>query len=178
MLHNIAAGMAYLHSRSYVHGDLRSPNVFVGLDGHVKIGDFGFARLLGDHESAETNRTSNPRWLAPEVLKEGCSSRAADVFSFAIIMWEMLTWQIPYTGYFSLQVGHRKCKQQKPLWHEAATRTDDDDDDIGAAAPVTAPDIPPDTELPVSKSVNLEPFKGELAASREVFLRTGRLSSS
>uniref|UniRef100_A0A7R9VE76 Protein kinase domain-containing protein n=1 Tax=Chlamydomonas euryale TaxID=1486919 RepID=A0A7R9VE76_9CHLO len=135
MLHNIAAGMAYLHSRSYVHGDLRSPNVFVGLDGHVKIGDFGFARLLGDHESAETNRTSNPRWLAPEVLKEGCSSRAADVFSFAIIMWEMLTWQIPYTGYFSLQVAFNHFR-----------------DDF-------RPDIPPDTELPVSKSVNLEPFK-------------------
>lgn len=37
MLHNVAAGMAYLHSRSYVHGDLRSPNIFVGLDGHVKV---------------------------------------------------------------------------------------------------------------------------------------------
>ena len=46
---------------------------------------------------------SPPRWLAPEVLREGRQSRASDVFSFAIIMWEMLTWQIPYTGYFSLQ---------------------------------------------------------------------------
>ncbi len=47
MLHDIAAGMAYLHSRSYVHGDLRTPNIFVASDGHVKIGDFGFAKLLG-----------------------------------------------------------------------------------------------------------------------------------
>lgn len=48
MLHDIAAGMAYLHSRSYLHGDLRTPNIFVASDGHVKIGDFGFARILGE----------------------------------------------------------------------------------------------------------------------------------
>ena len=58
----------------------------------------------GDGESTMNSRTTNPRWLAPVVLRDGRSSRASDVFSFAIIMWEMLTWQIPYTGYFSLQV--------------------------------------------------------------------------
>jgi serine/threonine protein kinase len=47
MLHDVAAGMAYLHARSYTHGDLRTPNIFVASDGHVKIGDFGFARLMG-----------------------------------------------------------------------------------------------------------------------------------
>jgi serine/threonine protein kinase len=47
MLHDVAAGMSYLHARSYMHGDLRTPNVFVASDGRAKIGDFGFARLLG-----------------------------------------------------------------------------------------------------------------------------------
>ncbi|GAX81452.1 hypothetical protein CEUSTIGMA_g8881.t1 [Chlamydomonas eustigma] len=137
MLHNIAAGMAYLHSRSYVHGDLRSPNIFVGLDGHVKIGDFGFARLLGEGRECTdvSNRTTNPRWLAPEVLIAGISSRASDVFSFSIIMWEMLTLQIPYTGYFSLQVTYHHTLDS------------------------FRPDIPPDSELPVSLKVNLDPFK-------------------
>ena len=65
MLHNVAAGMAYLHSRNYVHGDLRSPNVFVGLDGHVKIGDFGFARLLGGWG------TAHPWGLLREALCAG-----------------------------------------------------------------------------------------------------------
>eukprot|EP00798_Chlamydomonas_sp_ICE-L_P010698 gene10698-12394_t len=135
MLHNISAGMAYLHSRNYLHGDLRSPNIFVGLDGHVKIGDFGFARLLGDEASMLTSRTTNPRWLAPEVLRQGRSSRSADVFSLAIIMWEMLTWQIPYTGYFSVQVTFNHIKDN------------------------FRPDIPPDEQLPVSNQINLGPFK-------------------
>ena len=39
--------MSFLHDTSYVHGDLRSPNVFVGDGGKVKIGDFGFTKLMG-----------------------------------------------------------------------------------------------------------------------------------
>ena len=74
---------------------------------------FQFLATAGDGESATHSRTTNPRWLAPEVLRNGRSSRASDVFSFAVIMWEMLTWQIPYTGYFSLQVlqGREECQR-------------------------------------------------------------------
>jgi serine/threonine protein kinase len=46
MLHTVAAGMAHLHRRRVVHGDLRTANLFVCKDGHVKIGDFGFARVV------------------------------------------------------------------------------------------------------------------------------------
>ena len=53
---------------------------------------------------AMLSKTTNPRWTAPEVIRESAIGTAGDVYSFAIIMWEMLTWQIPYTGYFSVQV--------------------------------------------------------------------------
>jgi serine/threonine protein kinase len=47
MLHDVAAGMMYLHKRHYVHGDLRSPNLFVGLDGRVSLlHDFGCCKWL------------------------------------------------------------------------------------------------------------------------------------
>ena len=71
MLHNVAAGMAYLHSRNYVHGDLRSPNIFVGLDGHVKIGDFGFARLLG------ADRVGGTQWVEGHSGAQGSREKAA-----------------------------------------------------------------------------------------------------
>jgi serine/threonine protein kinase len=68
MLHDVAAGMMYLHKRYYVHGDLRSPNLFVGLDGRVKIGDFGFTKRLSDSKaSMQVKRITHPRWVAPEV---------------------------------------------------------------------------------------------------------------
>ncbi|GLC52106.1 hypothetical protein PLESTB_000583400 [Pleodorina starrii] len=99
MLKDIAAGMAYLHSRDYIHGDLRSPNVFVTEDQHLKLGDFGFARILG---KAQNNvvpaRITNPRWQAPEVydMADPIATYAADVYSFGIIMYEMLTFKLPY----------------------------------------------------------------------------------
>lgn len=48
LLLDVASGMEFLHSRNYVHGDLRSPNVFVTSDNRAKIGDFGFCQLLGE----------------------------------------------------------------------------------------------------------------------------------
>ncbi|KAL6750590.1 kinase-like domain-containing protein [Haematococcus lacustris] len=140
MLHDVAAGMSYLHSRNYMHGDLRTPNVFVAADGHVKIGDFGFARLLEATGGAVQNgRTTNPRWLAPEVLRTGRSSKAADIFSFGIIMWELLTWQVPYTGYYSVQVTFNHVHDN------------------------FRPELPPDELLPVSSRVNLAPYKALMA---------------
>ena len=75
MLHNVAAGMAYLHSRNYVHGDLRSPNIFVGLDGHVKIGDFGFARLLGADRVGGNTVGGRAQWRSGQ-QREGCQVTA------------------------------------------------------------------------------------------------------
>eukprot|EP00879_Flechtneria_rotunda_P011134 GHRR01011632.1.p1 GENE.GHRR01011632.1~~GHRR01011632.1.p1 ORF type:complete len:1046 (+),score=387.29 GHRR01011632.1:425-3139(+) len=97
MLHDVAAGMIYLHKRYYVHGDLRSPNLFVGSDAKVKIGDFGFTKRLNSRQGSMTvKRVTHPRWVAPELLNYNRLSSAADVYSFGIIMYEMLTWKIPF----------------------------------------------------------------------------------
>jgi hypothetical protein len=50
-------------------------------------------------------QVTNPRWSAPEVLRNSVVSLSADVFSFAVVMWEILTWQQPYEDMMSVQVG-------------------------------------------------------------------------
>ena len=50
-------------------------------------------------------QVTNPRWSAPEVLRNNVASLSADVFSFAIVMWEILTWSQPYEDMMSVQVG-------------------------------------------------------------------------
>lgn len=50
-------------------------------------------------------QVTNPRWSAPEVLRNSVVSLHSDVFSFAVVMWELLTWQQPYEDMMSVQVG-------------------------------------------------------------------------
>lgn len=100
----VACGMHFLHSqkdRPILHRDLKSPNVFVQRD-YISacIGDFNLSRdkpsmnLLSIASSA---RPSNPMWLAPEIAK-GLSdfTIASDIYSFGIIMWEVLTGRSPW----------------------------------------------------------------------------------
>ncbi|MEW5318025.1 MAG: hypothetical protein WDW38_009279 [Sanguina aurantia] len=114
MLLDIASGMQYLHQKSppVIHGDLRSPNLLLDMTidrerprFHVKIADFGLARMLGQHANAiAVSKTTNPRWSAPEVIRHSTIGTASDVYSFAIVMWEMLMWEAPYEDMMSVQV--------------------------------------------------------------------------
>jgi serine/threonine protein kinase len=59
------------------------------------------------HQNSSTimlSKTTNPRWTAPEVIRDSQIGTAGDVYSFAIIMWELLTWQQPYEEMMSVQV--------------------------------------------------------------------------
>jgi serine/threonine protein kinase len=69
-----------------VHGDLRSPNLFVGADGKIKIGDFGFCRILRpDAEQVKVTQGTHPRWVAPEVMRSNELRKASDVYSYGMV---------------------------------------------------------------------------------------------
>jgi serine/threonine protein kinase len=98
----VARGMDYLHKRKIVHRDLKAANLLMDEHGTVKIADFGVARVL-DGAGVMTAETGTYRWMAPEVIEHKPYSEKADVFSFGVVMWELLTGLVPYSDMTPLQ---------------------------------------------------------------------------
>ncbi|KAM4582024.1 ephrin type-A receptor 2a [Fundulus diaphanus] len=100
MLRGIAAGMKYLSDMNYVHRDLAARNVLVNSNLECKVSDFGLSRVLEDDaEGTYTTRGGKIpiRWTAPEAIEYRKFTSASDVWSFGIVMWEVMAFgERPY----------------------------------------------------------------------------------
>uniref|UniRef100_A0A3B3CIF3 receptor protein-tyrosine kinase n=1 Tax=Oryzias melastigma TaxID=30732 RepID=A0A3B3CIF3_ORYME len=100
MLRGIASGMKYLSDMSYVHRDLAARNILVNSNLVCKVSDFGLSRVLEDDpEAAYTTRGGKIpiRWTAPEAIAYRKFTSASDVWSYGIVMWEVVSYgERPY----------------------------------------------------------------------------------
>lgn len=92
----IAEGLLFLHQNNVVFRDLKPANCAFALDGTVKILDFGLARPYGAGEKRLTGKVGTTRFMAPEVATSQDYSFAADVYSFALLLWQICTLEVPY----------------------------------------------------------------------------------
>ncbi|XP_061579491.1 mitogen-activated protein kinase kinase kinase 20 isoform X1 [Cololabis saira] len=101
----IAKGMHYLHSEApvkVIHRDLKSRNVVLTADKILKICDFGASKFLT--HTTHMSLVGTFPWMAPEVIQSLPVSETCDTFSYGVVLWEMLTREIPFKGLEGLQV--------------------------------------------------------------------------
>ncbi|URE33360.1 kinase family [Musa troglodytarum] len=99
---DVCKGMDYLHQNDIIHRDLKTANLLMDSNLVVKVADFGVARIL-NQGGIMTAETGTYRWMAPEVINHQPYDQKADVFSFAIVLWELTTSKIPYESMSPLQ---------------------------------------------------------------------------
>ncbi|KAK1905030.1 Mitogen-activated protein kinase kinase kinase 21 [Dissostichus eleginoides] len=111
----IARGMLYLHEEAVVpiiHRDLKSCNIllFETIENDdigrktLKITDFGLAREW--HRTTKMSAAGTYSWMAPEVIKSSLFSKGSDVWSYGVLLWELLTGEVPYRGIDGLAVAY------------------------------------------------------------------------
>ena len=104
----IAMGMVYLHSNNIIHRDLKAENILLTDDFVPKICDFGIARFSED-DSLLTQKIGTPNFMAPEVYMTKNYTHKIDQYSYAMILYEMITGSLPFLGKNQLQINQMIC---------------------------------------------------------------------
>ncbi|KAL4480308.1 hypothetical protein ABPG74_020824 [Tetrahymena malaccensis] len=121
MCKDIATGMIYLHSLEppIIHRDLKSLNLLLDVpyqedsfDYHVKIADFGLARTESKDEMTQVLGTFH--WMAPEVFDNKQYTIKADVYSYAIVLWEFISRKTPYKQMSTVDIMKNVCEGKRP----------------------------------------------------------------
>jgi serine/threonine protein kinase len=128
---DLAAAVTYLHDKKVLYRDIKPENVGFDIRGDIKIFDFGLAKELKDTDKNAdgtynlTETTGSPRYMAPEIANSKPYNATCDVYSFAILFWEMLALKLPYEMYTNKSliehVYNGRCSRPtiNPTWPSA-----------------------------------------------------------
>lgn len=95
----VASGLAYAHEYDIVHRDVKPSNIMVIRDGHVKITDFGIARMASAGVRTQTGMVlGSPKYMSPEQVMGKALDQRSDIFSLGVMLYEMLTGNAPFNG--------------------------------------------------------------------------------
>ncbi len=111
----IASALSTAHEKGIIHRDLKPENVMVDSAGRIKGMDFGLARMKGTQNiTQEDNRVGTLAYMSPEQLRGGEIDHRSDLFSFGIILYEMLTGIHPFQGEYEQAISYQLMNEDPP----------------------------------------------------------------
>ncbi|MDQ3962631.1 MAG: protein kinase [Actinomycetota bacterium] len=117
----LCAALAHAHAAGIVHRDVKPANVIISDDDSVKVTDFGIARATGDEKLTVTGSVmGTAHYISPEQVGGGPITASSDIYSAGIVLYEMLTGAVPFTGDSLMAVALRHVNEDVPL--PSATR--------------------------------------------------------
>jgi serine/threonine protein kinase len=95
----VALGLDYAHEHGIIHRDVKPSNIMVIRDGHVKITDFGIARMASSTVRTQTGMVlGSPKYMSPEQVMGQSIDLRSDIFSLGVLLYELLTGKTPFNG--------------------------------------------------------------------------------
>lgn len=111
----MASALAHAHKNGVIHRDIKPHNILVGVDGTIKITDFGIARAAAISTVTTTsNALGSVYYFSPEQARGGYVDSKSDIYSLGITMYEMLTGKVPYVGDTSVAIALKHLNNELP----------------------------------------------------------------
>ena len=105
--------MAYIHSRGYVHRDLKTQNILLDKNLDIKMCDFGLTKLKSELNTGSGQFAGTPCYMAPELFDRKYYDDKVDVFAFGTVLWEIYTQKIPYANCDAMEIKQKVTKGEE-----------------------------------------------------------------
>lgn len=117
IMRSVLAGLTAAHDAGFVHRDIKPENVLITNEGLIKVTDFGLARVISDQPVSNSTGAvllGTMAYLSPEQVQQQTIDARSDVYSSGILLYEMVTGRVPFTGSTPLDVAYKHVNEDVP----------------------------------------------------------------